>query len=245
MTYDGKEVSTWLAASYEMASIFTCRMPMSSPHSGLALPTPGPSTVRMAIIRSGIELYGAAFVKETLFDVIVSAPILIQPPRKIAISSHITHAYKSEPLGLLSKTVAYRGFAHAEGPMTIYMNVPKKLEEAFTKIFLGIGYWGKSNSITSCVETKCASPKPGYIAMPLSETTSGQNLRDHFTSLVTEFGNNKVGWFDVVPNAYQVRRSPIKLELYIWPLVYTDRRTSGSLLSFQALDQRMVDWPFL
>jgi hypothetical protein len=42
---------TWLAADYQLPATYSCRVPMSSITSALALPAPGPATVRLALLR--------------------------------------------------------------------------------------------------------------------------------------------------------------------------------------------------
>src|SRR5260221_14674265 len=48
----------WLAAAYHFPATYSCRVPMSSMNSALAMPAPGPATVRLPLIRKGVELVG-------------------------------------------------------------------------------------------------------------------------------------------------------------------------------------------
>src|SRR5712692_5726403 len=87
---------TWLAADYHLPAAYSCRVPMSSITSALALPAPGPATVRLALIRVGIEVFGIEYVQSVLFPHICAMPIHIRPPERVAFTSHVLRAYKVE-----------------------------------------------------------------------------------------------------------------------------------------------------
>ena len=84
----------WLAADYHFPSTDSCRIPMSSMSSAPAMPAPGPATVRLALIRTGIECFGLDAVSDELFPILRSAPVRVRPPERVAISQHVLHGYK-------------------------------------------------------------------------------------------------------------------------------------------------------
>jgi len=47
----------WIAADYHFPSTYSCRIPMSSANCASVMPAQGPATVRLALIRVGIELF--------------------------------------------------------------------------------------------------------------------------------------------------------------------------------------------
>lgn len=57
----------WLAADYHLPATYSCRLPLSSANSALISPAPGPATVRLALIRASIELFGRDAVCDSLF----------------------------------------------------------------------------------------------------------------------------------------------------------------------------------
>jgi hypothetical protein len=67
----------WLAAEYHFPSTYSCRIPMSSMSSASAMPAPGPATVRLALIRTGIEYIGIEAMRDTFFPDLCSVPIRI------------------------------------------------------------------------------------------------------------------------------------------------------------------------
>jgi len=73
--------------------------PLSSAASALISPGPGPATVRLALIRVGIELFGPEVVQEELFSWIRSARLRVRPPERLAISEQVVRAYKATEKG--------------------------------------------------------------------------------------------------------------------------------------------------
>src|SRR5215813_2349757 len=115
----------WLRADYHLPATYSCRVPMSSVASARALPAPGPATVRLALIRTGIEVFGIKYVEEVLFPHICAMPIQIRPPERVALTSHVLRAYKVEDkTQVTSEAPVSREMAHALGPITIYIQVP-------------------------------------------------------------------------------------------------------------------------
>jgi hypothetical protein len=57
----------WLAFEYHFPTTYSCRFPLSSSNSALISPAPGPATVRLALIRVGIEVFGRDVVRDKLF----------------------------------------------------------------------------------------------------------------------------------------------------------------------------------
>lgn len=91
--------------------------------SYVALP-PGSATVRLALVKVGIECFGYDTVRTTLFPIIRSMKLRIRPPENVAFSHHVLRAYKiEERQGYVQVNEApiTREMAHAEGPMTVYL----------------------------------------------------------------------------------------------------------------------------
>jgi len=63
----------WFAADYHFPATYSCRLPFSSSNSALVSPAPGPATVRLALIRVGLELFGRDVVRDSLFPWIRAA----------------------------------------------------------------------------------------------------------------------------------------------------------------------------
>ena len=97
---------TWLAADYHLPATYSCRVPMSSITSALALPAPRLLIVRLALIRAGIETFGLEYVQSVLFPPICAMSIHIRPPARVALTTQVLRAYKGKeprPDALVSK----------------------------------------------------------------------------------------------------------------------------------------------
>src|SRR4051794_3401263 len=104
---------------------------LSSMSSATALPAPGPATVRLALIKNAIERFGLEAVRHELFPVIRAATLRIRPPLRVALAIQMQHAYKASTGGRgrvsrLEQSLGYREMAHAQGAMTVYLQVPQQ-----------------------------------------------------------------------------------------------------------------------
>lgn len=202
-----------------MASSYSLRVPTTSISNASALPAPGPATVRLAMVRVGIEVFGTKDVQEELFPIIRSAQVRIKPPEKVALSLQALHAFKGKDKGGdVHQSLSYREFAHAEGEITIFLEVPTLFAEKFETTLQGIGYWGQANSLATCVRIDEKSPVPGEVAVPLSSISSTNKVKGLFTSFVTEFRDEKVTWEEITPKIRQQPTDAIKVELYVFPM---------------------------
>ncbi len=226
----------WLAADYHLASTYSCRAPLSSMSSGLALPAPGPATVRLALIRTAIELFGIAYTRETLFPTIRSATIRIRPPEWVGMSDQSQRAYKgrvnsekADGGDHVRESLVYREVANAGGPMTVYIAIPHARQDDLTKTLMAIGYWGQADSLACCMGVHHHAPRPEECAAPLVSMGVGQPLGPLITSIVSEFRNGGVEWDDVTP-VLSGRSDAIRMELYMWPMVVSARHDVGKIL---------------
>lgn len=166
----------WLVAEYHVPATYSCRLPLSSPNSALVSPAPGPATVRLALVRVGLELFGTQVVRDELFPWIRTAALLIRPPERVALSEQVLRAYKAETDGervLLGESVISRQMAHAEGSMMVYLELPRSEHDRWKKLLLSIGYWGQASSFTTCLEVSERHPLKDECAQPLQEVSPG------------------------------------------------------------------------
>lgn len=214
----------WLAAEYHLPATYSCRLPFSSPHSALVSPAPGPATVRLALVRSGLELFGQDLVRYALFPWLRAAPVLIRPPERVALSEQVLRAYKADAERghvTFRESVVYRQMAHAQGTVTVYLHVPLSQQESWEALLRNIGYWGQASSFATCRQVDERAPKPMECAQPLGSLGEESLLRPYFCCVHSEFRDEHVAWEEVVPFDGPRRRSgrsPLKMEVYAWPL---------------------------
>jgi len=232
---------TWLAADYHFPATYSCRIPMSSASHATVTPAPGPATVRLALIRTAIELFGLEFVRDKLFPSICSLRVLIKPPERVAITPHRLRALKWEAgekgkQDRVLESVVVREIAHAQGHMTVYLEVPLQEELLYRQILQTIGYWGQTNSFACCVEITHEEPQPGTYALPLSDFRSTEPLQPLFICLLTEFRKPVLTWQEVTPAFHLDQRKAFRLDIYVWPMI-VERKQNGS----QILVRRLLE----
>ncbi len=223
----------WLAADYHFPSTYSCRLPMSSMVSALVSPAPGPATVRLALIRTGIELFGIEHVREVLFPHIRSMNVFVRPPEKVALSIQVLRAYKADESRTsiqVNEAPMNREMAHAEGLMTVYIEIPVADVEQWKALLLAIGYWGQTNSFASCIDIGHVTPNSDECALPLRRLSRHAILRPFFSCVLSEFRNSNVAWDDVVSLEGSPGKNPLKLDVYVWPLLLARHQHSGKLL---------------
>jgi CRISPR-associated Cas5-like protein len=74
----------WIKATYEFASLFSYRIPDFSSQYALSSILPGPSTVKLAIVSTAIETTGDIGYGREIFEIVKSAEIKIELPKKVA-----------------------------------------------------------------------------------------------------------------------------------------------------------------
>src|SRR5258708_17217821 len=102
---------------------------MSSTTYAPTLPTPGPATVRLALLRCSLELFGKAMTREVIFPTLRDMVVRIRPPESVAMSPQRLRAFKwvkekhtKQPR--IQESLMLREMAHAHGILTIYLHIP-------------------------------------------------------------------------------------------------------------------------
>lgn len=225
--------SLWLAADYHLPATYSCRLPMSSASSAPASPAPGPATVRLALIRTGIEVFGVEETRRLLFPSLCSMPIHIRPPERVAISPQILRAYKMEEEAWgtqITESLTIRDMAHADGPLTIYLRVPKAEAAMWQELLLAIGYWGQTNSLACCLRVEERAPVLQECLVPLRPWIAHGPLHAFFSCILSELRDASLTWEDLLPEVGAPSRSILRLEVYLWPMVLQEQRGSGKVL---------------
>ncbi len=228
---------TWLAAEYHLPSLYSCRVPMSSMNSALALPAPGPATVRLALIRTGIEVFGLEYVRDELFPQIRTMGIQIRPPERVALTPQVLQAYKVDESGQgtqINAAPISREFAHASGPLTVYIEVPVQNVDRWALMLGAIGYWGQASSFVYCTRAYQDAPDSKECMTPLRNWRSHGPLEPFFTSFLTEFRAETLTWDDVMPVVGAQKTEVLQVDVYVWPMVIVEQHGGGKLLKRRA-----------
>jgi hypothetical protein len=227
----------WIRATYNFPFTFSIRMPLSSMANSIALPAPGPATIRLALIKKGIEHYGVEFTKQVIFPIAIHTNILIKPPPEIAISSQLLHIFKhSEYNGIIGlvPSIGIREIAHTFTTLEIFLNLAEEEEQIISHLLKSIGYWGQMDSITNCLEVCRLNPKLVDCAFLIDESSIFCKTNNYLRNFVTEIRDKKVTWDEVNRNhPFDRNNSFLKYDIIIWPLVITKYFENGYLLKFK------------
>jgi hypothetical protein len=151
----------WLRADYHLPALYSCRVPMTSITSARALPAPGPATVRLALIRTAIEVFGIPYTASVLFPLICALPLALRPPERVALTPQILRVYKVDTHTQHSiEAPSSRDMAHAQGPLSLYLQVPLSMRDAFHQLLQMIGSWGQASSLAWCMSIQDHLPPP-------------------------------------------------------------------------------------
>src|SRR5437879_10628455 len=98
----------------------------------------------------------------SFFPVLRAAPVRVRPPERVAISQQVLHGYKwSEDKAkqrTVQESIIVREMAHANGPLTVFLQIPQDVEQRLRVVLRSIGYWGQSSSLASCLRVTPSSP---------------------------------------------------------------------------------------
>jgi len=221
----------WLAAEYHLPITYSCRMPFSSPFSAQCLPAPGPATVRLALIRTSIELFGIVYTRDTLFPAIRETTVMICPPVRVGISKHVLRFYKASQSGLV-ESIGYREFAHAEGSLVIYLEVPALLQRIFVELLSAIGYWGQGSSLTYCKQVYEEKPKTEETVRPLDEM-AGASIGNRVTAFMTDWRKKDTTWEMVIGHESD---QFLETKLFVFPPEVCEQQSKGQWLVSRSLE---------
>jgi len=224
----------WIAADYHFPSTYSCRIPMSSANCASVMPAQGPATVRLALIRVGIELFGVDSVRKELFPILRSATVRIRPPERVAISQQQIRGYKwseaRHKRETIQESIIVREMAHAAGPMTVFLQIPQDAGRRMHRLLQAVPYWGQSSSLTSCLGVMSTAPLLEECALPLDLLDDTAPLRPYFTCPVTEFHSNQLSWEHIAPGGKVPKTSALRCDIYVWPMVTEYRHGMQKLL---------------
>jgi hypothetical protein len=219
----------WLRADYHLPALYSCRVPLTSDTSTRALPAPGPATIRLALIRTGIEVFGLSYVELVLFPLIRALPLHIRPPERVALSPQLLRAYKVEK-NSRSEAPISREMAHAEGLLSIYLQVPIPMQDHFRQLLQMIGYWGQASSLAWCTCIEKSLPPIDECVTPLRLLKNPVPLRPFFSSILSEFRETTLSWNEVMPLVGNASPNPLRMDISVWPLIQVLQHGGGMLL---------------
>ncbi|MFQ6119719.1 MAG: CRISPR-associated protein Cas5 [Methanosarcinales archaeon] len=162
----------WLKAEYEVGSLFSYRIPNFSSQYALSSLLPGPSTIKLAIVATAIEMSGNPKKGEEVFEIIKNSKIKIKTPEKVSVFNVlIKRLKKSKTEDKFEKTFGIRGYVHFLETLIIFIEVKDDFENKISNILKKIRRFGTSDSLVFCKSVKDENP-PEESIEPLDEMKS-------------------------------------------------------------------------
>lgn len=132
-----------------------------------------------------------------------------------------------------------REMAHAQGVLTVYLQIPAAEAPRLQALCQTIGYWGQTDSLASCVAIQQSDPPEGEYVLPFREFTRADRVQPYFSGLATEFRDQCLSWEEVtIATSGRGRRNSrqaLVLDLYLWPLVLRRQYDGQKLFQRQSL----------
>jgi hypothetical protein len=163
--------------------------------------------------------------------------IQIRPPEWVAFTPQVLHAYKVDEQAQgtqISAAPTSREFAHASGPLTVYIEVPVQNIDRWVEMLGAIGYWGQASSLVYCTRVYQEAPDPKECVTPLRNWNSHRPLELFFTSFLSEFRAETLSWDDVMPAVGAQKTEVLQMDMYVWPMVMLEQHGGGRLLKRRA-----------
>jgi hypothetical protein len=221
--------SIWIAAEYTLPMTYSIREPGTSATFTKAIPVPGTATVKLALLRVAIEMYGLEYTRQRIFEVIRAIDVHIRPPAMIGISGQFLKTFKnrSDNKGDVQMSVVHREHCQTLDNMTIYVRCNMNVKNMLETLLMSIGYWGQGNSFAYCLSVQSSEPRLSECATKLS-SISTIGLKGYETCYLNDLDVHAT-WDDILTG------EGISLALYVLPIRIAEQKRKGRVLRFHPL----------
>ncbi|GBC81078.1 hypothetical protein HRbin10_00183 [bacterium HR10] len=209
----------WLRADYEFPSTFSYRMPDVSAQFAVGSPIPSPATVKLALVDTAIRWSGNVAEGRRIFDLVKALRVCVVPPPRVvrfrAFIKRLKPPHSSA--GASAPTVestGVRDYFLLEGPLSVYIEVPRAHAGKIRELLLRIRRFGTSDSLCWCTGVNEEAPDnrlcPQVLAN-LTPTQYGLVVRLSDLSASSQFdGFNPFGG--------TARQANLEKQVYVLPL---------------------------
>lgn len=224
--------ATWVQAQVHFATLYSYRVPNTSPSFAPASPVPSPLAVRLALVDAAIQTSGSVDEGRALFDLIKTAPLALVPPKGVCVVRAFVRRLK--PLKPKSKEARERGeerqltkstgireYCHPDGPLTIYMQSDEP--ERVAGLFAEMRRLGTTDSLAHCVAAIGLAPPKDLVCRPLGNVPGDlRNFERRMVVLLLDLPEGAT-FDDINPYGPSRRGFAYRQEFWVTPLVQEDR----------------------
>lgn len=167
----------WVRAQVYFASLYSYRIPNTSPSFAPASPVPSPSAVRLALVDAAIQSSGSVDDGRRIFETVKAAPLRLVPPRQVCVVRAFTKRLKPEQPKTkearqrgqekrLVESTGIREYCHPEGPLEIYIQSEDETERV-AELFRSLRRLGTTDSLARCSADIGQGPPEELICRPV------------------------------------------------------------------------------
>lgn len=138
----------WIRVQVFFASMYSYRVPGTSPSFTLASPVPSPSAVRLALVDAAIQQRGSVRDGQEMFELVKAAPLELVPPERVCVVRAFVKRLKPRE-GQLLESTGIREHCHPEGPLEIYIQPEDEIERV-ADLFRQLRRLGTTDSLAHC-----------------------------------------------------------------------------------------------
>lgn len=147
----------WIRAQVRFASLYSYRIPNTSPSFAPASPVPSPLAVRLALVDAAIQRGGSVDDGREIFEVVKAAPLRLVPPERVCIIKAFSKRLKPAKTGELVESTGIREYCHPEGPLQLYIQ-PEREAEHVAELFRHLRRLGTTDSLARCSAEMVEAP---------------------------------------------------------------------------------------
>src|SRR5581483_2962854 len=161
-------MTEWIRAEVHFASLYSYRVPNTSPSFALASPVPSPSAVRLALVDAAIQHSGSVAAGDAVFELVKEAPLLLVPPERVCVVRALVRRLKppKEKDKPLERPPGIREYCHPKGPLEIYIQLEDETERV-AELFRRLRRLGTTDSLAHCSAEMVEAPAEDLACRPL------------------------------------------------------------------------------
>lgn len=158
----------WIRAQVYFASLYSYRVPNTSPSFALSSPVPSPSAVRLALVDAAIQDSGSVTDGQAVFELVKSAPLFLVPPERVCVIKAFTKRLKPGKTRELVESTGIREYCHPQGPLQLYIQ-PEREAERVADLFLHLRRLGTTDSLARCSAEIGQGPPEELVCRPVGD----------------------------------------------------------------------------
>ena len=214
-------MAEWIRAEVRFASFYSYRVPNLSPSFSLSSPTPSPAAIRLALVDAVIRHTGKVDEGKSMFEVVRSARLEIEPPERVAVMKFFLRRMKPEKptkgerASVISST-GVREYCLPSSPMVLWLETDER--QRIAEAFCWLRRLGTTDSLVFC-NVGNGTPDTAVCAKRADGLSlKTQNFMQRAVFTLNELKADAT-FAQVDPYAEGGRGQPFDKQLYVLPLV--------------------------